>query len=115
MSTKDTIQGYFDNLKQKKGWETFLSDDMRFTSFTKPIKRVTGRAAYLDATKRFYSTGLEVRDLIVDGDKACALTRYDLQPPGRPGFESYVAEVFGVRDGKITSFDIYFDSAAFPK
>ena len=47
-------------------------------------------------------TGVEVRDLIVDGDQACALTRYELQPPGRSAFGSDVAEVFGVRDGKIS-------------
>ena len=60
-------------------------------------------------------TALEVRDLMVEGDKACALTRYDLQPPRGPAFKSDVAEVFAVRDGKITSFDIYFDSSPFPK
>jgi len=42
MTTKDTIRGYFDSLKQKSGWEDFLSDEMTFTSFTSPIKRVAG-------------------------------------------------------------------------
>ena len=58
---------------------------------------------------------MEVRLLIVEGERACVLTRYELQPPGRPAFQSDVAEVFGVRDGKIISFEIYFDSAPFPK
>jgi ketosteroid isomerase-like protein len=117
MTTRDTIHGYFSSLKQKKGWESFLADDMTFTSFTSPNKRVSGRAAYLESTRRFYSmiTAVEVRDLVVDGHKACALTRYDLQPPAGPAFRSDVAEVFGVRDGKISSFDIYFDSVPFPK
>jgi ketosteroid isomerase-like protein len=82
------------------------------------VKRITGRAAYLDATKRFYSmiTSMEVRELMVDGDRACALTRYQLQPPrGGPAFLSDVAEVFGVRDGRISSLDIYFDTSPFPK
>lgn len=117
MTTRDTVQGYFASLRQKKGWESFLSDDMTFTSFTSPIKRVSGRAAYLESTKRFYSmiTAFEVRDLLVDGQKACALTQYQLQPPEGPGFTSDVAEVFEVRDGKIGSFAIYFDSSPFPK
>jgi len=117
MSTRDTIQGYFNGLERREGWESFLSDDMTFTSFTSPIKRVVGKAAYLEATKRFYSmiASLEVRGLLVDGSKGCALTRYELQPPGRPAFGSDVAEVFGVRDSKIVSFDIYFDSVPFPK
>lgn len=117
MTTRKTIEEYFRALAEKRGWQSFLSDDMIFTSFTSPMKRVTGREAYLESTKRFYAmiTALEVRDLLVDGDKACALTRYDLQPPGRPRFASDVAEVFGVRDGKIGTFDIYFDSAPFPR
>jgi ketosteroid isomerase-like protein len=117
MTTRDTVEGYFSSLKQRKGWEAFLSDDVSFTSFTSPIRQVSGRAAFLEATKRFYSmiTAVEVRDLLVDGDQACALTTYQLQSPGGHGFRSDVAEVFAVRDGKISSFDIYFDSSPFPK
>jgi ketosteroid isomerase-like protein len=117
MTTRDTIQGYFTSLKQKTGWDSYLSDDMTFTSFTSPVKRVSGRAAYLESTKRFYSmiTAFDVRELLVDGQKACALTQYQLQPPQGPAFTSDVAEVFEVREGKIRSFDIYFDSSPFPK
>ena len=117
MTTKETIEGYFSDLKQKKDWPSFLSDEMVFTSYISPIRRISGKAEFLASTKRFYDmiTAVEVRDLLVDGDKACALTRYQLQPPGGPAFGSDVAEVFGVRDGKITSFDIYFDSVPFPK
>jgi hypothetical protein len=48
LNTKDTIQGYFSSLKQKKDWESFLSNDMIFTSFTSPIRRMRGRAAFLE-------------------------------------------------------------------
>ncbi len=117
MTTRDTIQQYFTSLKRKSGWEPLLSDELVFTSFTAPVKHISGRAAYLEATRRFYSmiTAVEVRELMVEGSRACALTRYELQPPGGPAFTSDVAEVFDVREGKITSFDIYFDSVPFPK
>ncbi|HEX4783220.1 MAG TPA: nuclear transport factor 2 family protein [Candidatus Sulfotelmatobacter sp.] len=117
MATKTVIEGYFAGLKQKKGWNSFLAEDMVFTSFTSPVKQVTGKGAYLESTKRFYGgiLSFEVKNLLIDGDKACALTRYQLQRPGSPVFESNVAEIFRVRDGKILSFDIYFDSAPFPK
>jgi len=84
---------------------------------TTPVKRITGRAAYLESTRRFYSsiTSLQVKELLTEGNRACALTRYELQPPGGPAFGSDVAEVFGVRDGKIDSLEIYFDSTPFPK
>lgn len=118
MTTRDVVQSYFDCLKAKRGWEAFLADEMEFTSFTNPIKRVRGRGAYLEATKRFYSMikTLEIQGpIIVDRERACVLTRYELQPPAGPVFESHVAEVFEVRNDKIESFNIYFDSAPFPK
>ena len=117
MTTRETLQSYFTSLTHKSGWEEFLADDMTFTNFSSPIKRVTRRGAYLETTKRFFTmiTALEVKDLVVEGEKACALVRYELQPPGGPTFDCHVAEMFEVRHGKIASFDIYFDSAPFPK
>ena len=117
MTTKETIQGYFNSLEKRDGWESFLSDEMTFTSFTSPVKQVKGKDAYLAATKRFYSTiaSVQLRDLVIDGEKACALTRYELQPPRGDRFVSDVAELFAVKDGKIDSFAIYFDSAPYPK
>src|SRR5262249_26467267 len=117
MTTKSTIEGYFSALKQKKDWASFLANDMVFTSYTSPVKTINGKAAYLESTKRFYSmiNAMEVRGFIIDGDRGCALTRYELQPPQRAAFQGDVAEVFRVQDGKISSFDIYFDSAPFPR
>lgn len=118
MTTRETIQGYFDRLERKRGWEAFLADDIVFTSLTSPAKRVTGKDACLQATRPFYSTvaAFEVRDLMVDGERACALTHYELQPPnGGAVFQSDVAEIFSVRNGKIESFAIYFDPSPYPK
>jgi ketosteroid isomerase-like protein len=113
MTTRATIEGYFDHLKQMKGWDSFLAEDLAFTSFTSPTKEAKGKEAYLQSTKRFFSmvTSVELRDLMVEGEKACALTRYELRPPAGKPFACDVAEVFTVQDGKIKSFAIYFDSA----
>ena len=117
MTTKETVEQYFDRLQKKAGWQASLSDDLIFDSYTSPTKRVTGREAYLQSTNGFYSSirEMRVRDLIVEGDKAVALTHYDLQPaPGRE-ISTDVAEVFTVRNCQIESLSIYFDSAPFPK
>ena len=59
---------------------------------------------------------MQLRDLLVDGERACALTRYMVRPPnGAPEFPSDVAELFTVRNGKIASLGIYFDTAPYPK
>jgi hypothetical protein len=81
VSTTDILRQYFEALAQNGSWQSFLADDLRFTSFTSPRKELTGKAAYLESTKRFFSmvVSLEVRDLLVQGEKACALTRYQLR------------------------------------
>ncbi len=117
MTTKETVQNYFSTLNQKKGWESFLSDNMTFTNFSSPVKQANGKDAYLESTRRFFSMvrSVEVRDLIVEGEKACALTRYELHPPKGNDFSSDVAEILTVRNGKISALSIYFDTAPFPK
>ena len=117
MQTKDTLNAYFDALQNKGQWSSFLDDDMQFASYTTPIKRATGKANYLEATKRFFGSiqSVEVKEMIVEGEKACVLTRYELQGPAGPPFESHVAEFFVLRDGRISALDIYFDSAPFSK
>lgn len=117
MSTRQIVQGYFTELKQRGRWESFLADDLSFTSFTSPVKEVRGRAAYLESTKRFFSMvkSVELRDLIIEGEQACASTRYHLQAPSGTTFQSDVAELFRVRNGKIVALAIYFDTAPFPK
>ena len=116
MTTSDIIERYFDCLSKNTGWEAYLSDGMVFTSYTSPTRQITGRDAYLESTRGFYSMigTVRVRELIVDGDKACVLTQYELRPPSGETFTSDVAELFTVKNDKIDSFSIYFDSVPFP-
>jgi ketosteroid isomerase-like protein len=116
-ATRVVVEGYFAGLKAGEGWQRFISDDVVFTSRTSPNRQISGRSTFVEATKRFYSTiaSVDVRQLIVDGDRACVLSRYALKPPAGPSFDSDVAEIFQIRDGKIAAFDIYFDSAPYPK
>jgi len=116
MTTRETIEAYFRRLEGSGTWQELLAEDMEFTSFTSPIRKVAGRAAFLAATKRFYSmiTGVQVRDLMIADDRGCALTRYELSTPDGRSFASDVAEIFSVRGDRITSFGIYFDTAPYP-
>ena len=103
-------------LQTKVGWEKHFANDMVFTNHATPVKKVTGRDAFLETTRGFYGIidTVQVNDLLVDGDRACALTHYRLQPPSGEAFTSDVAEVFTVTDHRINSFSIYFDTAPFP-
>ena len=116
-ATRATVEGYLESLKSRQDWQRFFSDDVIFTSCTSPNRQIAGRERFVEGTKRFYGTieKVEVRQVIADGDRACALTRYALKSPVGSSFESDVAEVFHVHDGKIDAFDIYFDTAPYRK
>jgi len=118
MTTREIIERYFELLKARGDWPSLFSERATFTSFASPPRQIAGRDAFVKATGGFYGMilAVEVRDLLVDDERACALTHYRLQPPGgRPVFESDVAELFVVRRGAIESFGIYFDTAPYPK
>jgi ketosteroid isomerase-like protein len=115
MNTKETIQKYLDSIHN--GFESLVTDEAKFTSFTSPVRSVAGKAAYVAATRNFYSkvASFEVRDLIVDANRACALTRYEVRGKDGGTFTSDVAEVFTVKDGKVDSLAIYFDLTPYPR
>jgi ketosteroid isomerase-like protein len=115
MTTRETIERYFDKLARERAWQDSFADDVVFTSYTSPTKEVKGKPAYLEATKRFYSTiqSVELRQLLVDGSRAVALSRYEILQPGKPAFMSDVAEVLSVKVDKIDSLAIYFDTAPY--
>ena len=115
MTIDSTIQEYFEALSSGQDWPAYLAETLTFTSHGTPKKQVTGRDAYVASTKGFYAMirSLELRQLIVDENRACALVRYVLQPPEGAPFTCDVAEVFSVKEDRIDSFEIYFDSAPF--
>ena len=117
MSTRSTIEQYFERLAQRGDWQSSFADDMTFTSHAGPGKEITGRQAFVQSTRGFYGMirQVSVRKLLIDGDDAVAETRYALEAPNGPKFASDVAEVFTVKNDRITSFGIYFDTAPYPK
>jgi len=58
---------------------------------------------------------LEVKLMIVENENACALVSYDLISPKGKNFSGDVAEIWKVKDGKLESLAIYFDTAEFQK
>ena len=116
MTTRQTIEAYLEALRNGKEWNAFFADNVEFTSFTSPVRTLNGKPAFLEGAKRFYSSiaSMTVRGLLVEGDRGCALTRYQLRSPDGGTFDSDVAEIYSVGDGRITSFGIYFDTAPYP-
>ena len=112
MTTKQTIEVYFDGLNQKNGWENQIADDMVFDG---PKTHTRGKEAYIQATSSFLKVvqSVEVSKFIVDGSQACTVAHYTLVSPSGKTGRIDLAELFKVNNGQIESSAIFFDTAAF--
>jgi len=88
-----------------------LSDNFLLTGAV--AKETRGREAYVNLGFWKLVKGLRVKDMIVEGESAFALVGYDLVSPKGSPFSSDVAEFWRVKNGRLDSIAIYFDTAAF--
>jgi len=112
MQTKEIIESYYDGIAQKKGWESVISEEIIFSGAG---PKTVGKTAYIEGTTRFLKAvkTSKIITLILEGNKACAVIRYELVSPKGKEMSSEVAEILSVRDGKIDSSSIFFDTAGF--
>jgi|SRR5476649_1120961 hypothetical protein len=111
-TTASVIQEYYDGLNQKKGWEYLIDDHVIFTG---PGQVTHGKDDYVAANKRFLHVvkSLSVKELIIDGEKVCALIEYQLQSPKGNTTICEVAELLTIVGHLITSSKIFFDTSLF--
>ena len=53
--------------------------------------------------------------MLVEDDNACAIVSYDLISPKGNSFKAEIAEIWKIKNGKLDSVAIYFDTAFFQK
>jgi hypothetical protein len=111
-TTKEIIQQYYNEISKKGDWQSFISDDITFTSTGKITYT---KNEYVEATTRFLQVvkGLKINEFIVEANKACITVEYSLQSPSGNTSSCEVAEVLMVKDNKIYSSCIFFDTASF--
>jgi ketosteroid isomerase-like protein len=116
MTTKELLESYYKGLAQKSNWESVLSDDFKFIGgdMTKTTP-VIGKAAYVEVIKRFSQlfTDMRVKQMIVDSENACVIGNYDFVFPNGKSINGDVAEIWKVKNGKLDSLTIYFDTLSF--
>src|SRR6266496_4713048 len=105
MKSEEIIGAYFDGIREKKGWQSLISDEMAFTS---PGASTKGKDAYVEATERFLRVvkTAAIKDLIIQDDKACVLVDYELLSPKGNTANCMVAEILSMKDNKISSSTI---------
>jgi len=111
-SVTETIQKYYELINIKGDWQSIIAEDIAFAS---PGQNTKGKIAYVDATIRFLHVvkTVQIKELIIEGNKACVVASYDLESPGGKTATCEVAEILILTGDKISSSTIYFDTASF--
>jgi len=109
--TKDLLKKYYEGLSSKGDWHSMLSEEILLTGTV--AKESKGKEAFVNNNFFRMVKGLKVKQMIVENGNACYIVSYNLISPKGISFSSDVAEIWKVKDGKLDSLAIYFDTAAF--
>lgn len=115
MSTKDLIQQYYDSLNQKNDkWKELWSDDAIFSDPSQTLN-AKGKIAVIQSFTPFLMgvVHVNIKQLITDGNTVCAIAHYGYKNPKGERMSQDVAEVWEVKNGKLSQLIIYFDLTAY--
>lgn len=113
---KELLDTYYKGFAARAGWENVIADNFQYIggdmNNTEPL---VGKQAYIEVIKRFSQvfTAMRVKQMIVDGNKACVIGNYDFRFPNGSNINGDVAEIWTARDGKLQSLRIFFDTLSF--
>ena len=113
---KELLETYYKGFAEKANWESVIADNFQYTGCditkTEPL---IGKQAYIEVIKRFSQvfTAMRVKEMIVQGNKACVIGNYDFKFPNGQEVNGNVAEHWTANDGKLQSLTIYFDTLTF--
>lgn len=104
------IEGVLSLMSNDVDWRLPKVENMPHSGTRKGIEQVTEFFSTLAGAQE--AKQFEPKEFIAQGDRVVALGHYDwkVKANGRE-FESDFAHVFTVRDGKVVSFEEYFDTA----
>lgn len=113
MTTKELLDRYYERLSGKGELGPLLSEDFMLAGTG--AKEARGRDAHADNLFFRFVKSLEVKTMIIDGERACAVVHYALVSPQGDGFSCDVAEVWEMKNGKLASLAMYFDTVEYQK
>jgi len=114
--TKQLLESYYKGFAAKSNWENTIADDFQYVGGdmmnTKPV---VGKQAYVEIIKRFSQRfeSMRVKQMIIDGDRASVIGNYDFQFPSGLKINGNVSENWTVKNGKLQSLTLYFDTLTF--
>ena len=115
MTTKDIIQSYYNSLEEKNDvWKDLYSEDAVFSDAAQ-ILLAKGKEEVIQSFIPFLKgiARVKIKQLIVEGENACAIISCDYVNPKGERMSQDVAEIWEVKNGKLNKQTIYFDLTAY--
>ena len=114
--TRQLLETYYKGFAQKSQWESVVADDFHYVGGDMNNRTPSvGKQAYVDIIKRFsqrFDT-MRVKEMIIEGDRACVIGNYDFIFANGKRINADVAEQWTVKNNKLQSLTIYFDTLTF--
>ena len=114
--TKKLLDSYYKGFAAKSNWEDTIAEDFQYVggdmNNTQPV---VGKDAYIEIIKRFSQRfeSMRVKQMLIDGDRASVIGNYDFQFPNGQKINGNVSENWTVKNGKLQSLTLYFDTLTF--
>lgn len=115
-TTRQLLETYYKGFAEKANWENVLADDFEYVGGDmNNLKPVVGKQAYIDIIKRFSQRfeAMRVKEMIIGDNKASVIGNYDFQFPNGFKINGNVSENWTVKNGKLQSLTLYFDTLTF--
>lgn len=115
-ATRQLLETYYLGFAEKTNWEHTIADNFQYVggdmNNTQPV---VGKQAYVEIIKRFSQRfqSMRVKQMIIEDDRASVIANYDFQFPNGQKINSNVSENWTVKNGKLQSLTLYFDTLTF--
>ena len=110
---KALLNRYYKALCEKGELHPLLSEN--FLLIETGSKEIRGPDAHANSLFFKFARSLEVKKIIIEGGSACAVVNYNLVSQNGEGFSCESAEVWEIKNGKLCSLAMYFDTASYQK
>ena len=113
MTTKKIVTNFYDAKSRKSGWQSMVTDRVTFKGTGMPS--IEGKKGLIEITEDLLTRlkSSTMKKILVEGDTALVLNNYHLESLKGDKLILETAEIVGVKNGKVDSFDVYFDTVAF--
>ncbi len=115
MSSKEIIQRYYASLNEKDDrWQDLYASEAEFSDPSLTLN-AKGKPAVIQSFVTFLRgvESVKVKQMIVEGENACAIIGYEYINPNGKKMSQDVAEVWVVKNEKLAKLTIYFDLTAY--